>query len=165
MAVSSGYTRTQVVLHWAVVVLIAFQYLGSDGIEDAWRAFARDEYTSDDFSGLALAHILSGATVLVLAVWRLVLRARVGAPPPHPAEPLLLQFAARAVHFAIYALIIILPLSGMAAWGGGIKAAIGVHLVAKTILLPLIGLHVAGALVHHFIWRTDVLRRMFVPVG
>lgn len=165
MAVRSGYTRTQVSLHWAVVVLVAFQYLGSDGIERAWRAFARGEYTQDDFSGLALAHILSGVAVLVFAIWRLILRAKVGAPPPHPSEPPVLQLLAKAVHVGIYALLIILPLSGMAGWGGGISAAIRVHLIAKTILLPLIGLHVAGALVHHFIWRTDVLRRMFVPVN
>lgn len=161
---ATGYTRTQVILHWSVVALIAFQYLGSEGIEHAWRAFVRGEYVqAEDFSGLALAHLISGVLVLILVIWRLVLRVRVGAPPPDPAEPPILQMLSKIAHFVIYALIIILPLSGMAAWGGGITGAIRVHLMAKTILLPLIGLHVLGALVHHFVWRTDVLKRMLVP--
>lgn len=158
-----SYSHTQILLHWAVVALIAFQYLGSDGIEDAWRAYARGEYGEDDFSGLALAHILFGVTVLVLVVWRLVLRWKIGAPPSHPAEPPALQMLAKAAHFALYALIIILPLSGLAGWAGGVTTAIRVHLLAKTLLLPLIGLHVLGALVHHFVWRTDVLKRMLAP--
>jgi len=162
---SKGYTRTQVLLHWAVVVLIAFQYLGSGGIEEAWRAFRRGEYTQDNLSGLAMAHIIAGVLVLVFALWRLVLRHRVGAPAAPASEPAALQILAKIVHVAIYALMFILPISGMAAWGGGVAGAMSVHLLAKTILLPLIGLHVAGALVHHFIWRTDVLRRMFVPVN
>lgn len=161
--VRQTYSRTQIMLHWAVVALIAFQYLGSDGIEDAWRAFARGEYTEADFSGLALAHTLSGITVLILVIWRLVLRWKFGAPPPDPAEPPALQALARLAHFALYALIVILPLSGMVGWGGGVTGAIRVHLLAKTVLLPLIGLHVLGALVHHFVWKTDVLKRMLSP--
>jgi cytochrome b561 len=161
--VPQTYSPTQIMLHWAVVALIAFQYLGSGGMEHAWRAYARGEYTQDDFSGLALAHIVSGVTVLVLVIWRLALRWKVGAPPPDPAEPRALQMLARIAHFALYALIIILPLSGMAGWGGGLTSAIRVHLLAKTILLPLIGLHVLGALVHHFVWKTNVLKRMLSP--
>lgn len=161
--VRQTYSRTQIILHWTVVALIAFQYLGSGGIENAWRAYARGEYTQDDFSGLALAHILSGMTVLALVIWRLVLRWKIGAPPPDPAEPPMLQMLARAAHIALYALIVILPISGMAGWGGGVTGAIRIHLLAKTILLPLIGLHVLGALVHHFVWKTDVLKRMLSP--
>lgn len=158
-----AYSRMQIILHWAVVVLIAFQYLASDGIEHAWRAFAAGAYTPADFSTLALLHLVSGLTILALVIWRLVLRMRHGVPPPDPAEPVVVQWLARLTHYAIYALIIILPLSGLVGWAGGVTTAIRVHLLAKTILLPLIGLHVAGALVHHFVWRTDVLRRMLSP--
>ncbi len=62
-----------------------------------------------------------------------------------------------------YVLIVVLPVSGIAAWFLGAAPAAGVHVIAKTALLPLIFLHAAGALVHHFVWKTDVLRRMLVP--
>lgn len=163
MAARIGFTPAQIILHWAVVALIAFQYLASEGIEHAWRSFTRGQFTQADFGGFALAHMLVGIAVLVLVAWRLVLRASVGAPPVDPAEPVALQWLAKASHFLLYALIIILPLSGLAGWAGGISAAIRVHLIAKTILLPLIGLHLIGALVHHFVWKTDVLKRMVVP--
>jgi len=164
MTQPAGFTRTQVILHWVVVVLIAFQYLASEGIETAWRAYRNGTFTQADFSTLALMHLASGSLVLILVIWRLILRARYGAPPPDPAEPALLQLLAKIVHLAIYALIVVLPISGLIGWIGGVGGAIRVHLIAKTILLPLIGLHVIGALVHHFIWKTDVLKRMLVPL-
>lgn len=154
------FSRTQIILHWAVALLIACQFVFSEGIERAWRAFARGQFTQDDFTGAAAAHLVSGVLILLLVIWRLVLRYRYGAPAADPAEPPALQMLARIVQFAIYALIIILPLSGLAGWALGLSAPIQVHLLAKTVLLPLICLHVAGALVHHFWWRTDVLKRM-----
>lgn len=160
----TGFTRTQIALHWAVVVLVACQYIFSDGIERAWRAFVNGTYTDTDLTGAAMAHAAGGALVLLLAIWRLVLRFRVGAPAPDPAEPAALQVLSKVTHSAIYLLIILVPLSGMAAWGGGIKDAIGAHLLGKTLLMVLIVLHVVGALTHQFFFKTDVLRRMFVPV-
>jgi cytochrome b561 len=159
----SHFTRTQIVLHWTVAVLVACQFLFSSGIERAWREFARGRFEPEDFTVAAAAHMASGMLILALVIWRLVLRYRHGAPAPDPAEPPALQFLAKAAHFALYALIIILPLSGFFGWVFGQSAPIRVHLIAKTILLPLIGLHVVGALVHHFWWRTDVLKRMLGP--
>lgn len=154
------FTRTQIVLHWTVAVLIACQFLFSSGIERAWREFARGQFEPEDFTAAAAAHLASGMLIFVLVIWRLVLRYRHGAPAADPAEPPALQFLAKAAHFVLYALVIILPLSGFFGWAFGQSAPIRVHLIAKTILLPLIGLHVAGALVHHFWWRTNVLKRM-----
>lgn len=157
------FSRTQIMLHWTVVALIAFQYLFSDGIEDLWRATIRGGEVDADEVAFAYMHMFSGSLVLILTVWRLALRATIGAPPPHDAEPALLQLFARLTHGAIYLLILLLPVSGLVAWIFGVGGAAGAHLLFKTVLLPLIGLHVAGALVHHFVWRTDVLKRMLVP--
>jgi len=96
---------------------------------------------------------------------RLWLRLKYGAPPADPAEPVALQWLAKLAHIALYLLLIILPVSGLVGWISGEGTPIQAHLIAKTILLPLIGLHVLGALVHHFFWKTNVLRRMMVPAA
>ena len=160
MRTPDHFSRTQIILHWAVAALVACQFLFSDDIEDAWREFARGRYDADDFSAGAGAHIAGGVLILLLVLWRLALRYRYGAPAPDAAEPPALQLLARLAHFALYGLLVILPLSGLAGWVGEQQAGIRVHLIAKTVLLPLIGLHFVGALVHHFWWRTDVLKRM-----
>lgn len=165
MKTSAGYTRFQIALHWTIAVLVAFQFLASEGIEQAWRAFSRTGVVGDAFSSLALAHIVVGVAVLVLMAGRIWLRLKYGAPPADPAEPVALQWLARLAHVALYLLLIILPVSGLAGWISGNGTPIQAHLVAKTILLPLIGLHVLGALVHHFFWKTKVLRRMMVPAA
>lgn len=160
-----GFSRTQIVLHWTVVALIAFQYLFSDGIEDLWRAAQRGDSVDADEAVLGYLHMAAGITVLVLVAWRLALRFTRGVPAADPSEPAILRLLAALAHFALYALIIILPVSGFVGWVFGVNGAIGAHLVAKKVLLPLIGLHVVGALVHHFVWKTDVLKRMLVPAG
>lgn len=159
-----GFTPLQIGLHWAVVLLILFQYLFSDGIEHAWRAFEKGSYdASADFGGLALAHIVAGVAVLALAIWRLALRARFGAPAADPAEPPVLQTVAKLVQFLLYALLFIMPITGAVAWFGSVKAAGEAHQLAKVALLVLASLHVLGALAQQFVFRTDVLRRIFVP--
>lgn len=159
----AAFSRTQIVLHWTVAALIAFQFLASDGMEHLWRATQRGGTVSASDTNMAYLHIFCGCLVLALVMWRLVLRLTRGAPPAPQAEPAALRLVAAASHFALYALIIVLPVSGLAAWFLGATPAAGVHLVAKTVLLPLIFLHAAGALAHHFIWKTDVLKRMLVP--
>ncbi|MBX3596863.1 MAG: cytochrome b/b6 domain-containing protein [Rhizobiaceae bacterium] len=164
MEAPAGYTRSQIVLHWLIAALVAFQFLASDGIEAAWRAFIRTQVVGDAFSALALAHIVVGITILLLVGARLWLRLKHGAPAPDPAEPRVLQWLAKLAHFALYVVLIILPLSGLVGWVFGQSQPIEVHQIAKTILLVLVGLHLLGVLFHQFIWKTGVLRRMFVPV-
>lgn len=154
------YSRTQIVLHWTIAFLILFQFLLPRGIEHAWRAFRHGTFTQADFSGLALAHLLVGITVLVLAVWRLSIRLRHGAPAPDPAEPPALQWLAKAVHFILYVLLFYMPLTGLTAWVGGVAQAGAAHHFGKLALLAVVSLHVLGALVHQFWWRTPVLKRM-----
>ena len=61
----TGYTGTQIALHWIVAALIVFQIVAHDGIEHAWRAFeGRGEATATDMA-MAYAHIAAGIAVLV----------------------------------------------------------------------------------------------------
>jgi cytochrome b561 len=158
------YTRTQILLHWAVVALVVVQLATSDAMEEAQEAVERAEAVGRGEALQSWVHIVSGLTILVLVLWRLGLRARFGAPPLPPDLSPLFRFGARAVHFALYALLIGLPVTGaLTVWvepdfGGG-------HGVLKNLLLVLIVLHVSAALFHGIVRRDGVFSRMVRPAG
>lgn len=156
---AAGYSRTHIFLHWAIAVLVLFQLFVHSGMENAW--ILRLDGAAEGAN--PVPHIIAGIAILVLAVWRVVIRLRNGAPP-HPAgQPAILTGLATAVHFAFYALLFILPFSGLAAWFGNAAPAAVAHVWIQLAFLPLIGLHVLGALVQQFWFRNGVLWRMARP--
>ncbi len=157
-----GYSPTQVTLHWIVVVLVAFQFVAHDGIEDAWRAIVR-EGKSGSAEPVAYLHIAAGTLILILALARIYLRFTRGAPSPPADEPRILQITAEAVHGSIYLLLLLLPVTGLVAWFLVVEAAAEIHEWLQTFLLLAIALHVGGALFQHVVRRSDVLMRMFRP--
>jgi len=159
-----GYSGLQIGLHWTVALLVLFQFLASGAIESAWRAYARNAPQDASASGFVYLHIVCGLLILFLALWRLWLRFTVGAPPLPANEPKPLRFLAKATHFLIYALIIGMPISGSVAWFAGVPAAAGAHVAAKTVLLALVILHVAGALFQQFVLKSSVLSRMVMTL-
>ena len=66
---------------------------------------------------------------------------------------MLLRLFAEIVHVAIYVLLLLLPLSGVAAWFLSIPGADSAHVLLQQALLAAIILHVAGALFQHFVRR------------
>lgn len=159
----TGYSTMQVALHWIVVVLVAFQFLAHEGMEESWRAYSRGQTAPADSATLTYLHIAAGILVLLLALLRIYLRRTRGVPPPPPEEPRPLQIVASVVHVAIYVLLILMPLSGAVAWFGGVEAAAEAHEFMKNVLLGAIVLHVGGALFQHVVLRSQVLIRMFRP--
>lgn len=159
----TGYSSVQIALHWMVVVLVAFQFLAHEGMEESWRAYLRREAASAGDAPLTYMHIGAGILVLLLALMRIYLRVTRGAPPPPPEEPRPLQIVAAAVHGSIYVLLILMPLSGAVAWFAGVEAAGDAHELLQTLLLGAIVLHVGGALFQHVFLRSQVLIRMFRP--
>jgi cytochrome b561 len=56
-----------------------------------------------------------------------------------------------------------MPLTGIAAYYFGMDAVGSLHAdVLKVVLWVFVAAHVAGALVHQFYWKTNVLKRMTV---
>ncbi|MFP1643948.1 cytochrome b [Pontitalea aquivivens] len=153
-----GYTTVQIGLHWIVAVLIVLQYVFKDAISAAWRALRLGQETG--FDPLVAQHVFGGILIMVLVVWRLVLRARHGAPPPPDQEAPALKLLAKATHGLLYLLMLGLPVSGAVAWFGGVGPAAGTHEVMKTLLLLLVLLHVVGALYHQFVLKTNLMARM-----
>lgn len=158
MASPTGYSRSQIVLHWGIALLILFQFLLSDAIGGAFRAAMRGQEAV--FDPLVAQHVIGGFVILALVAWRLGLRLTRGAPQPPEKEHPALKLAAHVAHWAFYALMILLPVSGAVAWFGLSGPAAGAHEVLKAVLMALVGLHVAAALFHQFVLKTDIMARM-----
>jgi cytochrome b561 len=161
----TGYSTAQVILHWTVALLVILQVVFREGIEEADRTIGRGEVPDPGLAMQANAHVAFGMLIFILALVRLALRLTRGAPPPPASEPAILRLVAHAVHMALYAVILLMPVTGALAWFGGIGWAGFAHGAALPLVLALVGLHVFGALYQHFGARTDVLRRMMRPEG
>ena len=155
-----GYSSAQIALHWTIAVLVVLQIVLHDGIIAAYAAARGVGTATGSELFLADLHVAFGIAVFALALLRVALRLWRGAPPPPEDEHPALRLAARATHLALYALILLMPVTGGLAWFGGVEAMAELHSAGKAAILALVGLHVLGALYHHFYLRTDVLRRM-----
>lgn len=153
----AGYSRLQIALHWLVFALIAQQYIFKDAMSAAWDRVTDGQNAG--FDPLVLAHVAGGALILIFALWRLTLRARRGVPPQVEAGTFQ-GIVAKLTHAGLYALMILMPVSGSVAWFGGVEAAARGHNVMKIILLALVALHVVGALYHKFSLHDGTLARM-----
>jgi cytochrome b561 len=126
-------------------------------------------------------HFMLGLSVLALVLVRLAVNITRLAPEIVPAPPKWQQLSAKAMHLALYALMLGLPLAGwliLSAAGKPIPF-FGLHLPAliaenkdtaefikeiheavATAGYGLIGLHAAAALYHHYVVRDNTLQRM-----
>lgn len=159
-----GYSVTQIFLHWLIAALVFFQLIFGEGIGQAWRAYRRGTEPSADASFDADLHVYAGIAILLLALWRLALRLRYGAPPPPAGENIVQKWVAKAAHVVLYLAILLMPVSGSVAWFGGVETAGEVHEIGKPVIIVFVALHALGALYQHFVVRSDVLMRMLRPV-
>lgn len=156
----TGYSRTQIRLHWVIAGLIFFQLIFGEEMGRAWRAV--ENGTVPDMGTWVWAHIVVGIAVLVLAVWRIYVKATRGVPAAPPSAAWM-ETAAKYGHLALYVVMVLAPMSGLAAWYGGIAAAAEVHLLFKPALVLLILGHILAALYHHFVKKDGLLLRMKTP--
>ena len=158
---ATGYSLSQRLLHWTIALLIFFNLLFPDGMNVWHRLMRRGEVPTPEQIASANIHAYVGIAILMLAVLRLGLRFTKGVPDEVAQEPAIFRLAARLAHAGLYILIFTMPLSGIAAYYFGIDPAGSFHAgVLKIILWALIAAHVAGALVHQFYWKSNILRRM-----
>ena len=156
-----GYSRVQILLHWIVVALIIFQIAGHEPMAEAWEVVKTGGMPV--MSVMVWGHVTAGIAVLLLVLWRIGLRLRRGAPEA-PAGPALIHWAGKITHLALYGLMVLVPLSGMAAWFGGPVVAAEAHEVMKNLILILVLLHVGAALYHQFLVKDGLMERMRKPL-
>jgi cytochrome b561 len=161
------------IFHWLIVALLAAQYPIGWLMPDIHRGMA---------PGAAMTfHASIGISILILSALRLVWRLT---HPVAPESSLLRwqRLSSEAVHWLLYALVLVATFSGWlfasfrgwsisffylvplpmlasdnAAAGRTID---GLHQAVEWALLIIIGIHVAAALAHIFIYRDRVMKRM-----
>ena len=171
---TTRYTRTAKALHWLMAILF-FGLL-------ALGFYMHDLPLSPDKLKLYSWHKWAGVSAFLLVWFRLFWRVTHRPPALPDTMPRVMQMAAHAGHFVLYALMIAIPLSGwlMSSAKGFQVVYFGVlplpDLVGKSEdlgdllkevhealnfgLLALVGLHVAGTLKHVIIDKDGTLRRM-----
>lgn len=158
---ASSFSVPQRVLHWIMALLILFNLFFTEAMETYGRVFFGGQTPTPEQVAAANIHAYVGITVLVLAVVRLCLRFVQGVPPEPQQEPPFLRVVAKISHWAFYALFFVMPFAGIGAYYFGNKTAAFAHAgPMKMLMWTLIIAHIAGALVHQFYWKTDVLKRM-----
>ncbi len=166
------YSTVAIWFHWTIAVLVILN-IAVGLLHDPIPALGA-------FMG---AHKAIGMTVLVLTLGRIIWRITHPAPPLPAEVPAAHKGLAHATHFAFYALLLAMPLTGWMMVSGtetrrpfnwfGLfdlpylpvsKAAGGfghsAHGVLGWLMLALVVLHIAAALRHHLILRDAVLVRM-----
>lgn len=171
---STTYTRTAIVFHWLIALLIFVAFpIGF---------YMADMPLSPTKLQLYSYHKWIGITVLTLAVLRVLWRIS-HRPPTLPASlPRWQQIATHAVHHSLYLLLLLIPISGwlmssakgfQTVWFGVLplpdlvakNKVLGdllqeAHEVLNFTLLGLVSLHILAAMKHHFINRDGILVRM-----
>jgi cytochrome b561 len=160
MTTATGDTRLQIALHWIAAVLIVQQYLFKDAMSAAWEAATKGLESA--FYPLVLAHVAGGGMVLLFALWRLSIKAR-GGVPAMVGDSAMQRAMAKAVHLGLYALTILMPVSGSVAWFGGVELAAKGHNILKIAPLAFVALHVVGALYHQFIRKDAPIKPSIRP--
>jgi len=163
MPVRSAYSVPQRLLHWLVALLVFFNLLFPDGM-NAWRHLVhRGQTPSPGDIASANIHAYAGIAVLLLAIVRLAVRFSSDAPEKPNGQPAFLHHIAHVTHVLLYVLIFAMPVSGIAAYYLGVDTAGSVYGgLMKMLLWIVVVLHIFGALVQHFYFRSDVLRRMTI---
>jgi cytochrome b561 len=154
------YSRVQSLLHWTIAALVIFQIAVHHEIGQAYHAFHDGKTPSATTTLWANIHVIAGILVFTLALWLLFLRWTKGAPPAPANDPRVLRIIAFVTKIALYALVLLAPLSGIAAWFFDVQTAGKIHGLAELPAKLLIILHFSGAMYQHFILKSDVLARM-----
>ena len=169
------YTRVAIALHWLVALLVLGQIFFGGYLELVPRGSASR-------GGLVNWHKSIGLTIWLLVWIRLGWRLRHAPPPASARLPAWQRGAATAVHWGLYACLLLAPLAGyiasnfskygvtlyglwrLAPWGRDDKAMYqlfnGIHVFTAWTLATLVALHVAAG-IYHAARRDGVMARMW----
>ncbi|WP_034303756.1 cytochrome b [Herbaspirillum sp. RV1423] len=167
------YHPASVFLHWLIFLLFVV-------------ALAAIEFRGEVPKGMPLrntlktVHMMAGQFVLLFLLFRVAARWRFGVPEDI-AGPRWQIRSAQVVHLLLYAVMLALPVTGILFTQAGDKDVMffgmawprfiapnpdlkdtleGVHELLGNAVYFLVGLHVAGALWHHFVRRDHIFQRM-----
>jgi cytochrome b561 len=173
MSRQPGYKPASKLLHWGTAALLIVQYFVGWVMPDIKRGMSPGRMMS--------IHLSFGVAILAIALVRYLWRL---ANPVTPVSglPGWQRASSELVHLLLYALLLcttvtgwlfasargwtvdflgVLPLPALVGQGSELGHALGrLHGALSSILLAAIGVHVLAALVHAFVLRDGVMRRM-----
>lgn len=172
---SARYGGIAILLHWLVAILIVVN------VALAWSLDSFD-HDSPIHDRILTVHKSIGVTILLLAIARLAWRWMHPAPPLPASIPRWRRIAARIDQALLYAILFVMPVSGLIDTGAFSQpvhyfflfdlpqvtghneplghAAFAVHEVSALALYLLLFVHAAAALHHHYVLKDGILRRM-----
>ncbi len=168
------YGSVQIFFHWAVFILIVVAYAAMELKGFATRGGSLR-------AQLLTIHYTAGVSVLLLMLFRMVVKGFSTAPDIVPEPPQWQLFFAKLIHVILYIMFIGLPLLGVLSLYFGGKEWTFVSYVMPISDAPngrlqlvlknlheliantgyfIIGLHALAALFHHYVVRDNTLIRM-----
>ncbi len=167
-----GYSPLTRALHWASAVLVIAAFALGLQLEDWPRGPQRDD--------AMMVHYSLGTVVLALALVRVLRRILLPRFEPPRAGTPFARFAASAMHWVLYGMMIVLPVTGVLdRWARGRRLAVfgdfevpppfpipgdrlwrELHEWLGYVLAALVLGHFAAALWHHVVLKDSTLRRM-----
>ncbi|MEQ1535672.1 MAG: cytochrome b [Burkholderiaceae bacterium] len=173
------YSVISIDLHWVMVVLLIAVYAFINLADVYPRG-------SDARNLMKTWHFMLGLSVLALVLLRIAVNITKTAPAIVPNPPKWQMLSAKGMHFALYALMVSLPIVGwfllsasgkpipffglqLPALSAANKELAGtikeIHEAGGTIGYFLIGLHAAAGLYHHYFVKDNTLMRVMPKRG
>ena len=156
MTERNGYSGLQIGLHWAIALLIGVNYLVSEAMEETFDGMMEGKAVT---GWTPVIHVYVGVAVLVLVATRILVRVTRGAPGPIQGGTLFDKLG-EVSHWALYALMLVVPALGAISWYLKIDQTAGLHVLVMNGMMILIGVHAVAALFHQFILKDHLLLRM-----
>lgn len=176
----TGYRQPARWFHWIVAAVVLLMI-------PAGLIMTREGLPRPVQDTLFIFHKNTGVLLFPVILMRLAYRLTHPAPPLPASVPPWQRFIARATHVLLYALLVVMPLSGFVRvraggfpielldWLGfgpwiakaeGIaKIAQGIHWTAAFLLIGLVALHIGAALYHALVLRDGVWSGMWLWGG
>lgn len=168
--VLNQYSKRMVIVHWLTLALLIAAWFLGESVHDARHDVGAT------LTGY-IVHASVGGTILLLLLAQLYFRSKDGTPSAIGNTPL--DKAAKGVHYLLYTLLVLLPVSGMmeivtsdvgkALLAGdatilpkkfdGVSAHV-VHEQLVNVLIVLVAVHLLGAIKHQFIMKDGLMERM-----
>ncbi len=171
------YDQATILLHWLTAIIVIYQFLTAE----FW-----DDFTRPERHFLIFTHMSFGFMLAIILVGRIIWRLFWGTTAPDSA-PTIFDRGAKLLHFLLYALLVCqMPLGIFTRWtdnhaldvfGLTIPSPLAecskatgalvdqIHNITAWAIIVLAGIHALAALIHHYVLRDNVLRRMLPGSG
>lgn len=167
-----SYGSVSKFFHWTIFLLVFGMIIYGYTLEDFPKTWQGAAYN---------IHKLFGLLILFLMLLRLIWALRNPKPRMPSSTPLWEIALERLMHFSLYLVLILMPISGwtLASAAGkppmlfGISLGLpiaknawlkhladNIHVTLAIVIIVMVALHVLAALKHHFINKDNVLKRM-----